>query len=484
MIVGFNEKLEEKLGLFRDKKDNVDWADVMTAIVNSVAADDDWFVPVEMMPEGMNETDYEDGYVFDHIPSIIKRTIGTRTGKELLCAFTSPEKFSAGDLNEVMSIRYPARKLISELARWESVAGLMLNPWSDEFVVDRDEAEKILDFADRVPERRKNSFRSYRLEPKAVIDTNEILRSWRGTWTDAGTEEENWMLLCYPIMADKRVLVLFEMKDEIHSGKYDSFHVDRTYSHFRLLEYGEVNGKLEEIGKYRFMAQDASAGSAILYDGNLRISLRSRYRDSYSILTSIPTDDEAQFSIYSNIETVTSDSRGNIIVAYNKNLLDRERLPVAVYDREGEVVRAYHDPYALSCLDVNLDREENVWFHLYPSGTLDRLGEDGKIAESRPVALPGFNCFALSDDHSRLFVSFSEYEGGSAQYILHRNSAGAYTDPVRFDFLPENEKGERLEAKDCQVFGHCSSMKSWVILNADGRLYVYDINECADGMLE
>ena len=121
MIVGFNEKLEEKLGLFRDKKDNVDWADVMTAIVNSVAADDDWFIPVEMMPEGMNETDYEDGYVFDHIPSIVKRTIATRTGKELLCAFTSPEKFSAGDLNEVMSIRYPARKLISELARWESV---------------------------------------------------------------------------------------------------------------------------------------------------------------------------------------------------------------------------------------------------------------------------------------------------------------------------------------------------------------------------
>ena len=480
MIVGYNEKLEDILRAFQDKDNDVDWADVMTAIVNSVAAGDDWYIPVEMMQEGMNETDYEEGWILDHIPGLIKRTIGTKTGKELMCAFTSPDKFSAVHQEEVMSVRYPAKRLLTEFSQWDSIDGLMLNPWSDDFVIDQEEAEKALAFASDISDRRKQSFRSYRLEPKAVIDTNAILRSWKKGWTDAGSGEENWELLCYPIMSDKRVLVIFEMKDEIHAGKYDSFHVENTYSHFRLLEFGEVNGKLEEIGKYRFMSQNASIGSAFLYDGKLRLAIRDWKNSSYTILPSIPVDDEKQFCVYSNIETMLSDSTGNIIVGYSKNLRDRDRLPVAFFNTEGKIVRAYHDEYALSCLDVNLDRNENVWFHLSPSSTLDRLGEDGRIDESIHLALPGFTCFALSDDLSRLFVSFSEYDGGSTQFILHKNSHGEYTDPIRFEFLPEDENGKRLEVKDSQVFGHCSSMKSWVILNADGRLYLYDINDCVD----
>ena len=57
---------------------------------------------------------------------------------------------------------------------------------------------------------------------------------------------------------------------------------------------------------------------------------------------------------------------------------------------------------------------------------------------------------------------------------------GNYVNPIRFDFRPENEEGAVLEVKDCDVFGRASTMKSWVILNADGKLYFYDIDDCCD----
>ncbi len=32
----------------------------------------------------------------------------------------------------------------------------------------------------------------------------------------------------------------------------------------------------------------------------------------------------------------------------------------------------------------------------------------------------------------------------------------------------------------CKVFGQPSTMKSWVLLNADGVLYLYDIDDCRE----
>ncbi len=53
-----------------------------------------------------------------------------------------------------------------------------------------------------------------------------------------------------------------------------------------------------------------------------------------------------------------------------------------------------------------------------------------------------------------------------------------YINPIRFEFLPEGKDGSVLETKDCTVFGQPSTMKSWVLLNADGVLYLYDIDDC------
>ena len=57
---------------------------------------------------------------------------------------------------------------------------------------------------------------------------------------------------------------------------------------------------------------------------------------------------------------------------------------------------------------------------------------------------------------------------------------GSYVNPIRFDFRPLDADGNVLEAKDCEVFGRASTTKSWVILNADGTLYLYDIDDCCE----
>ena len=64
--------------------------------------------------------------------------------------------------------------------------------------------------------------------------------------------------------------------------------------------------------------------------------------------------------------------------------------------------------------------------------------------------------------------------------MMTADEDGDYVNPMRFEFLPEDKDGKILETKDCEVFGQPSTMKSWVLLNADGRLYLYDIDDCCE----
>ena len=75
---------------------------------------------------------------------------------------------------------------------------------------------------------------------------------------------------------------------------------------------------------------------------------------------------------------------------------------------------------------------------------------------------------------------FSEYGGGSVQYVMTADKNGNYVNPIRFDFRPEDGEGNVLVVKDCEEFGRASTTKSWVILNADGKLYLYDIDDCCE----
>lgn len=79
---------------------------------------------------------------------------------------------------------------------------------------------------------------------------------------------------------------------------------------------------------------------------------------------------------------------------------------------------------------------------------------------------------------NKALPGFSEYKDGSAFYVLERDDNGGYRKPIRFEFLPETKDGKPKEIADYKAYGHGSTMKSWVLLNADGKLYLYDIDDC------
>ncbi len=481
MIVGLVEKLEKMMGSFRDEDSNVGFGDVMKCVVESVAVGDSWYVPVFVMEEGMNETDVVDGGLVDKLPMFCKHTLTDQDGSRFFCAFTSEEAMNAdSEEGTRISVKYAARAMLRDLLSSEECEGIVMNPWTDSVIISRENAEKVLDVTEHLDSEYVRTLRAYQIDPIAVIDTNAILREWRENWHDEEGVQEDWELVCNPIMPNGHVLLLFRMKDEIRGGKHPGSETVHTCTHCRVLEYEIKDGVPQIRNRYRFKVQDAHVGTVMLHDGVLRAAVSQDDSEAFDILQVYPADGDKQFTVYANIDTMVTDSSGNVAVAYVKNLKDPARCPLMVFNPEGEAVNRYHDEETLVCLDVNLDCEESVWFHLRPSATLDRLVKDSNRVESHKLELQGFDSFALSTDRSKLFVEFSEYQGGSAHFVMTADENGNYGNALRFRFLPENEKGVVLEAKDCEVFGRASAMKSWVILNADGRLYWYDIDDCCE----
>ena len=481
MIIGVTEKLEKILGRYREEDSGVRFSSVMNCVTDSVAAGDCWHVPVGVLEEGMNETDIADGYEMNELPMFRKLTLTNGDGERFFCAFTSEEAMNADrEEGTRISVKYAARAMLTDLLASDEIAGLVINPWTEAFEVSRENARKVLDIAAGMPDERVASLRSYRLEPKAVIDTNAMLESWREGWNDDEKAVEPWELVCYPIMPDGHILLTFAMKGEIHGGHISAPQVIHTLTNYRVLEIGTETGSPEVLSRYRFKMQDAEASSVFLHDGVLSAIVSAGDSEKYDVLQLVPNDDDRQYTLYRDVETAVVDSAGSVVAAYCKNLRDPARYPVMVFDKDGEVMKNYHDENTLACLDVNLDRDENVWFHLYPSATLDMLDPEANRVRTHRVALQGFRAFALSTDRSKLYACFTEYRGGSAHYVMTQDENGDYVHPMRFEFLPEDGEGKILEAKDCEVFGRPSAMKSWVLLNADGRLYLYDIDDCCE----
>ena len=476
MLKGLNEKLEKILRDYCEDESTTEWKDVMFVMTHSVAAGDMWHVPVEMIPEGMNETDYADGQLLGNLPMFVKRTI-INDGNERYCAFTSSERVRTGDSKDpVMTVAYPSNVFLEEIARDDNINGFVLNPWSDDLTLDAETVNSLLRIAARVPEDYLRGYRAYQIEPKAIIDTEKILEEWGGGWDDQCDKEEKWELKSYPIMADGRILLLFEMRDELYTEK-SLTEATHRFSHYRVLEYKLEDGNLNQIGKYRFMAQDAHVGTVYLYDGRLNAAICPMDGETYSILPMVPKNDDGQFEIFENVRTMLTDSKREVIVAYKRNLLDKTRLPLLVFDEDGKIRSRYRNDYAHACADVNIDCEENIWLHMFPSSSVVMLDRTSNSVETHRVELQDFDTMALNDDRSKLFVAFCEHEGGASFYVMTRDENGDYGKPIRFEFLPETENDKKKEIAEYDDYGHPSAMKSWVLIKGNAKLYLYDMND-------
>ncbi len=472
MIKGVCEDLEWLLDQLDEDDSDEAWKAVLDALAFSVAAGTDWLVPVDVMPEGANETDFPDGLPLKRLPGLLRNTLELEDQEQVAFVFTCPDRVTA-QLEGCCTFTYPARDVMEEFLE-SGAERIAINPWSNDLLIRRRGVEQCMQKAEKVTPRDLQEWKRCEAEPRAVLDTDAILESWQKDWK--GMDCERWKLRDYPIMADGRLLVHFEKQSELHDG--NGLPNGQTISENRVLEYRLLETGMELMGKYRFSFENTKIGSVFLCDGNLYVVVRHCSRDHYDVLSLSEDDLEFDFTVFCNIERVVLNSRAQMIAAYNRNLMDEAHAPLMVFDQNGEELGRYEDLHTLACLDVSLDAQERIWFHLYPSETIDCFDPERGVVERHRVALQGFQAFAFSTDMSRLFVSFSEHEGGNVQYLLSRDQNGDYVDPVRFRFAPTDSKGEERNVTDCQVYGNASSMKSWVVLNADGKLYLYDVDDC------
>ena len=473
-MIGLNAYLEHTLKGYTDADEAVYKEDVLHAVSCAAAANEFWLVPVEPLPDGSSDVDFAPGLLLEQAPGFLRKTIKVQGKTLLLCAFTSQEMLHGED-EEILHIIYPAKSILEELVRAD-VDGMALNPWGDSVILKKEDAEKALKDAEEIDKSELLSRQAYLVSPRAVIDTGKILADWQEGWEKG--DIENWRLIAYPIMPDGRILLLFEMR-EYYYGR-NGARTEDFVSYYRVLEYKQNMDGPELVGKYRFKMDSAYVFTVFLMNGELKACVRANTGLNYTVLPMIPENDDGQFKVFRYVERLIVDSTGNVIVGYDKNLMDKARWPLMVFDPQGEETAHYFDAQALQCRDVNLDGSEKIWFHLFPSDCLISWEPAQQKSGKHTVALQGFDAFALSRDQTRLFVFFSDLDGGSVQYILSRNSDGDYVNPIRFEFAPMDKEGNRLEPQDCEVFGRCSTMKSWVILNADGKLYLYDVDDCCE----
>ena len=478
MLCGRIEKLEDILERYIGDDDYVGREDVLRVIGESAAAGDCWQVPVDVVPDGMNETDFENGQVLGRVPACVKKTLVSEKNELFFCAFTSPDRVSAGSSEEpVMSISYPALDLLQEFADSDFADGMLLNPWSQGLRISHEDVKEILDNLKAAGKPDFNALHSYRIKPRAVIDADNIIEEWGEGW-DKDDDQEKWRLLRYSIMADGRILLLFEMRDEVLCGKRTDSGPKNCISHYRVLEYEIHDDGPVVTGRYRTAVENAHIGSFYIYDGKLNFMLRGNDENVYSVFTIIPTDDDGQFKIFSNIQDVITDSRHNVIVAYENNQYDKCKIPLMMFSEDGEVIWRCRDEDALACSAITLGNEENIWYHMRPSNlVMERDAENGLIT-SHEVSLQGFNAMALTSDKTRMAAVFSESGGGSVFYVLSRDECGNYTSPIKLDLLGDGSDGRALNIEDCEYFGKVLALKSWLLINTDGKLYLYNIDDC------
>ena len=144
MLVGQIEKLEKLLGKYSNFNSCVTLQDVMECVAYNAAVEDSWFVPVNLLEDGMNETDIGEGHGLEEMPMFRKMVVTNAFEENYFCAFTSEEAMNADhEEGTRISVKYRARAVLRDLLAADDIKGLVINPWTDAFEVS---TERIVGF--------------------------------------------------------------------------------------------------------------------------------------------------------------------------------------------------------------------------------------------------------------------------------------------------------------------------------------------------
>ena len=225
MICGLNEKAELNLKRFSDNPCSETRQELYSTLSLSIAAGDNWYVPLDAMHEGTNELDYGDGWLLGDTGMVKKTVTVSETQEQFFCFFLTEESLRVKQNKDIVSMHYPARELLEETIAADNVEGIILNPWTESITIKKGAIPHLLDEAKNVDTETVMRACKVMIEPISVIDTNAILNQWTDGWEDETVE--TWSLHSYPIMSNGHILVVFEMAAEIKQGKISSLYTDR-----------------------------------------------------------------------------------------------------------------------------------------------------------------------------------------------------------------------------------------------------------------
>lgn len=481
MIIGLNSELESRINYAYEKGMDNAFSCVLTGIERCVLANDSWLVPVEMDHQDEPDAEATEAALFiGGQEGMLKRIAATKDEEPVFTAFTSTETLHMIDEDgePEITIRYPVKNILEDLVSSEVCNKLIINPNRRCIVLDKEMAEEILEHAEKKDESFVESEMKVHIEPRAVIDTNELINAWKSDWQE-DTVTEEWKLHSYPVMPDGTVLVVYMMDEPICAG-YMGTETSHVTTFIRVFRYSINGEKAELLNKYRFKMQDAHVASVFVRDEKLYAVVRPRWGEGYTILQLVPNDDSLQMKIGTDVKRVIPLPDSKLAVAYTRNQHDSERSPLLIYNSDGSIDSSYTDENVLEVSDVSLDYDDNIWFHAFPSCEICNYSENEDYVKGHLVLLPGFNGFGLTDDRSHLVAAYSGGEDEMMINVMKRTKDGNYLHPIRFEFNPADADGKPIINEEDSVTLGSSFMKSTMVLNAAGRLYVYDLNNCCD----
>lgn len=424
-------------------------------------ADEEETLLVPVRPWMENEPESPELAVPD-MPELCKLVLHTDKDYDFLTASTSQEALQP--LAESMvTVTYSFRDLLRDAFGNKRYEGVILNPGEREIRLGRKFMARLLDepFTDDLKDG------ELLLAPRHVIDTAEILRAWSAGWEDADDPTEDWRLLYYPIMADGTVLLVFGMNSLIPTPE----HWEHASSYFRVLHYSMQGKKPKLLHSYRFNCTDLDVNTVFLRDGVLMGCCHTARERFCHVMEMYPEGGANRIGVGDDVCVLAARSDGSLCVGYENNLLDKSRKPVAVFMPDGECDGSVTAEHAIYCSDLNLDCDEELWYHLCPSRNLCRIHK-GSILRYE-VALQGFDGFGLSSDRKKLLAGWSNGDNQCVFYAMDLVD-GDYCNPrpVKLD-MPGADTEDPREAA---YLGRPSFMKNRMLARCNDKLYFYDID--------
>ena len=317
---------------------------------------------------------------------------------------------------------------------------------------------------------------SVRLPYRKIADVSEIISGWQSEWNegypDYQEDAEPWRFRSPAFLPGNRLALLFEMEEEVYEGHVEAAHV---LNRFRVPVYDLK--KAEIVQRFAFHGQDMEVKTVLSTPDRkgIRAVVRVRGREEgrWTVLPMIPTDDEGQFGIGPYVKNVVQCGSGAIAVSYAHNDLDKEKVPVALWDTDGSGIAGKKDPDEMECSALLLDSDQNVWAHFMPSGRIVRLGDDEAVFRSD---YQGFDAFGISSDCRLAAVSWQKGVCENRMYLMIRKGERFEAfGKLDFSHLPG-----RPDPLECSAYGSPVFDGSRFVFNKDGALYLFDLDRAAE----